>query len=292
MRSPRSLRFRASGPCSHHRKDAELVIRTLFVASRPLSWVNTAFPFAAAYFLDAAARSTSRSSSARSTSSSRTTSRCTGSTTCSTTSPTCAIRARAASRAPCSTARSTGPHSIAAARREHSVPGISRGRRVAALLAGARDQRLRRGRVLRAGPAASRNGRSSTRSPPARTSSRRRSTASCSRAPRSRRNSGRWSARSSCGASPRTRSAPCRTSPADREGGIASIATVIGGQRHGQARDRLLPARRHPAARCRLAGPARRAPAAGLRRSTWCRGGTSPMRMRPRRIADGAGSSG
>lgn len=27
------------------------MIRTLFVASRPLSWVNTAFPFAAAYFL-------------------------------------------------------------------------------------------------------------------------------------------------------------------------------------------------------------------------------------------------
>ena len=29
------------------------MFRTLFVSSRPLSWVNTAFPFAAAYVLTA-----------------------------------------------------------------------------------------------------------------------------------------------------------------------------------------------------------------------------------------------
>ena len=68
----------------------------------PVSWINTAYPFAAAYLLTTRQIDRDARRSAHCSSSCPTTSRCTASTTSSTTSPTCAIRARAARTARCS----------------------------------------------------------------------------------------------------------------------------------------------------------------------------------------------
>ncbi|QTV79628.1 lycopene cyclase domain-containing protein [Microbacterium sp. NIBRBAC000506063] len=92
------------------------LLRGAFVASRPVSWVNTAFPFGPRCSWPPA-RWTGCSSSACSTTSSRTTSRCTGSTTSSTTPPTSRTRARAESRGRCSLPRCTSRSSSSSLRR-------------------------------------------------------------------------------------------------------------------------------------------------------------------------------
>src|SRR6478736_6888990 len=62
IRSPGCSCCRRSGTCSRHPLGEGALVATratdrrsfaadLFVASRPLSWINTAFPFAAAYLL-------------------------------------------------------------------------------------------------------------------------------------------------------------------------------------------------------------------------------------------------
>ena len=94
---------------THRRlRPGAVVVRQLFVASRPVSWINTAYPFAAAYLLTTRQIDLDARDRHAVLPRARTTSRCTASTTCSTTSPTCAIPARAARTARCSIGGCTG----------------------------------------------------------------------------------------------------------------------------------------------------------------------------------------
>ncbi len=90
------------------RRGAAEMLRTIALSSRPLSWVNTAFPFAAAYLtvtreLDLTAIHGTLYFLIPYNLAMY------GINDVSTTSPTCATRGRAARRARCSRARCTGP---------------------------------------------------------------------------------------------------------------------------------------------------------------------------------------
>ncbi len=109
-----------------------------------------------------------------------------------------------------------------------AVPRLSRPRRAAAVLAGARRERLRGARLLRAGAAL--QGASLSRLDHLEHALRltRRVRAGARGRRGSRRSSGSCWRRSFCGARPPTPSVAVQDVVADREGGIASIATVIG----------------------------------------------------------------
>ena len=275
------------------RVGGEPMIRALLLTSRPLSWVNTAFPFAAAYLVATGRIDAHPRSSARSSSSSPTTSRCTASTTSSTTSPTCATRARAASRARCcsraGTARpSSHPGLLAAAVRR--LPGR---RRQPGQLARARDQPVRGRRLLGRRGCASRSARSSTRSPRARTSCRPAVYGLALVGADVHPGAGRrcsapfflWGAASHAFGA-------VQDVVADREAGIGSIATVIGARATVRLVDRALPARRASCCSSR-AGPGRSPRCSCCRtRSTRCRGGTWTTQTPPPRTAAGGASCG